>query len=243
MPLQYAAAVLPRSSSLRQTGPVDPAKGHGYTPDMSRYPIPARTCRVEQTIRRSRFLATAAHTPDPEHARRFIASIRAEHPDATHNCWAFVAGPPGSTAHIGQSDDGEPHGTAGRPMLNVLLHAPVGEVAVVVTRYFGGVKLGTGGLVRAYSDMTRLALDQLPQREKVDLVQLRLILAYEHADALQRLLPPFEAQITNETYGADAEFLIALPSEHQAGLQRAVLDLTSGLALMEPLSPSKPDSH
>ncbi|NLG62975.1 MAG: hypothetical protein GX539_12100, partial [Candidatus Cloacimonetes bacterium] len=100
-------------------------------------------------VQRSRFIATLAHAPDVESARAFIEEVRAEFPDATHNCWAFVAGPPGSTSHVGFSDAGEPHGTAGRPMLDVLLHSGIGEVAAVVTRYFGGVKLGKGGLVRA----------------------------------------------------------------------------------------------
>ncbi|WP_078717815.1 YigZ family protein [Paucidesulfovibrio gracilis] len=201
-----------------------------------RYRIPSQPHQVELTIRRSRFLATAAHAPDQEQAKAFIASVRERHADATHNCWAFAAGPPGDSAHIGQSDDGEPHGTAGRPMLNVLLHGDVGEVVVVVTRYFGGIKLGTGGLVRAYSDLTRMVLEDLPCREKVDTVTLRVILAYEHADAVQRLLPEFEAQITAEQYGADAEYQLTLPREHLPALERAVLDITSGLALLESMA-------
>jgi uncharacterized YigZ family protein len=199
----------------------------------ARHPIPARTCRVEETVRRSRFIATAGHAPDTDAARAFVAEVKEEFPDATHNCWAFVAGPPGSTAHMGQSDDGEPHGTAGRPMLNALLHSGVGEIAVVVTRYFGGVKLGTGGLVRAYGDMTRLALENLPLREKVERVRLEAVLAYEHVDGFRRLLPTFEAEAVSETFGADAAFTLLLPREQEAGLRRAVADLTGGLALLE----------
>ena len=126
---------------------------------MTRYPIPAagpdRPHRTELLIRRSRFLAQCAHTPGPEAARAFVESIRRANADATHNCWAYAAGAPGQTARIGSSDDGEPHGTAGRPMLQVLLHCGIGEICVVVTRWFGGVKLGTGGLVRAYQDSVR----------------------------------------------------------------------------------------
>ena len=113
---------------------------------MTRYPIPAagpdRPHRTELLIRRSRFLAQCAHTPGPEAARAFVESIRRANADATHNCWAYAAGAPGQTARIGSSDDGEPHGTAGRPMLQVLLHCGIGEICVVVTRWFGGVKLG-----------------------------------------------------------------------------------------------------
>lgn len=109
--------------------------------------------RAEETIHRSRFIVTMARVSSPEEAKAFIDSIRAEHDQATHNCWAYVAGEPGSTAQIGASDDGEPKGTAGRPMLTVLLHCGVGEIAAVVTRYFGGILLGTGGLVRAYQGL------------------------------------------------------------------------------------------
>ncbi|WP_022662064.1 YigZ family protein [Paucidesulfovibrio longus] len=200
----------------------------------ARHPIPARICRVEETIRRSRFIATAGHAPDTDAARAFVARVKEEFPDAAHNCWAFVAGPPGSTARMGQSDDGEPHGTAGRPMLNALLHSGVGEIAVVVTRYFGGVKLGTGGLVRAYGDMARLALESLPLREKVERIRLDALLAYEHVDGFRRLLPVFEAEVVSEEFAADAAFALRLPREHEAGLRRAVADLTGGLALLEP---------
>ena len=111
-------------------------------PKNPRYPIPASLHRVEQEIERSRFITTVAPAPTVEEAKAFIARIREEFPDANHNCWAYVVGPPGSTGMAGMSDDGEPHGTAGRPMLTALLHGNVGDVAVVVTRYFGGTLLG-----------------------------------------------------------------------------------------------------
>ncbi|HEX5751256.1 MAG TPA: YigZ family protein [Archangium sp.] len=103
-------------------------------PKNSRYPIPARLHRVEQELERSRFITTVAPAPTVEEAKAFIARVREEFPDANHNCWAYVVGPPGSTGMAGMSDDGEPHGTAGRPMLTALLHGNVGDVAVVVTR-------------------------------------------------------------------------------------------------------------
>ena len=101
---------------------------------MSRYAVPAATpdqphC-TEMIIRRSRFLALCAHTPGPVAARAFVEEIRRRHADATHNCWAYAAGAPGHTAQIGSSDDGEPHGTAGRPMLQVMLHSGVGGITV-----------------------------------------------------------------------------------------------------------------
>ena len=88
-----------------------------------RYSIPAQSHRIEEEILRSRFITTVAYTPTVEAARTFIAAVSAEFADANHNCWAYVVGPPGSTGQNGMSDDGEPHGTAGRPMLTVLLHS------------------------------------------------------------------------------------------------------------------------
>ena len=126
--------------------------------ETSGYPVPAQDNRIEESIRRSRFITTVSRAEDRAAAGRFVDTIRAEFPDATHHCWAFVAGSPGSTTHVGMSDDGEPHGTAGRPMLNVLLHSDVGEIVAVCTRYYGGTKLGTGGLIRAYGGAASSAL-------------------------------------------------------------------------------------
>src|SRR5690606_8318142 len=100
-----------------------------------RYLIPAHRHRVEEEIKRSRFISTVAYTPTVEEARAFISEISAEFGDASHNCWAYVVGSPGSTGQVGMSDDGEPHGTAGRPMLTVLLHSGIGDICAVVTRY------------------------------------------------------------------------------------------------------------
>src|SRR5690349_11838554 len=136
-------------------------------PTPNRYLIPAGTHRTEEEINRSRFVTTFGYTPTVEAARAFIETVSNEFGDASHNCWAYVVGPPGSTGQIGMSDDGEPHGTAGRPMLTVLLHSGVGDICAVVTRYFGGTLLGTGGLVKAYSGGVQLALVDLPTIERV----------------------------------------------------------------------------
>lgn len=129
--------------------------------------------RAEETVRRSRFIVTMARVSSPEEAKAFIDRIREEHAGATHNCWAYNAGAPGDTAQVGASDDGEPKGTAGRPMLTALLHSDVGEVAAVVTRYFGGILLGTGGLVRAYQGSVKLGLEGLPVTLREDMSPLR----------------------------------------------------------------------
>jgi len=196
--------------------------------DPARYRIPARVHRVEQTIQRSRFVTTAAHAPDARAAHTFVARVREELPDATHHCWAFVAGPPGSMTHIGMSDDGEPHGTAGRPMLTALLHSGVGEIVAVCTRYFGGVKLGTGGLSRAYAGGVNLALASLPTEERVVRVRLRVTVGYPDVERLHRLLDDTEALVESEEFGADVRVLCAVPGVSEAAFRDAVAELTRG---------------
>ncbi len=195
---------------------------------MSHYPIPAGRARVEELILRSRFITTAAPAATVDEARAFIAAVRAEYSDATHNCYAFVAGPPGSTAQIGMSDDGEPGGTAGRPMLAVLLGCGVGEIATVVTRYFGGTKLGTGGLVRAYSGGVKAVLAVLPVQEKVI---LRTVLAsgpYSWVTPVARLLPAFAAHVADQQFAADVTWQINVPEEQARPLAAALVELSHG---------------
>lgn len=202
---------------------------------MARYPIPAAMAQKphcsELVIRRSRFLAQCAHTPGPTAARAFVEAIRAQYPDATHNCWAYAAGAPGHTAQIGSSDDGEPHGTAGRPMLQVLLHCGVGEICMVVSRWFGGVKLGTGGLVRAYQDSVRENLATLPLAEQVPLARLSVTVLYAHLDGLRRLLPAFEGRVTDEDYQSVAHLGLSLPEERLPDFEAALAGLSNGAAL------------
>ncbi|MDC0336530.1 YigZ family protein [Pseudodesulfovibrio sp.] len=193
-----------------------------------RYPIPAATHRVEESIKRSRFIASAAHAPDAESAKAFIAAMKAEFPDATHNCWAYVAGPPGDTAQVGMSDDGEPHGTAGKPMLNTLLHADIGEIVVVATRYFGGTKLGTGGLVRAYTSMVNAVLEALPTKEKVELSAVTVTIPYPSVTLFKRMLSDFEAEALEETFTDEAAFVVVMPVERMEGFTAQLAELTDG---------------
>lgn len=132
---------------------------------MSIYHKPVREVRAELEIKRSRFIAIAAPVGDIPSCEAFIQSVKEEFPDARHHCVAFIAGAPGNSQCYGMSDDGEPSGTAGKPMFNVLTHSGFGEIAVVIVRYFGGIKLGTGGLVKAYSQATQLVLDGLETSE------------------------------------------------------------------------------
>ena len=194
----------------------------------SRYPVPASRARVEEVILRSRFITTAAPVETVEEAKAFVAEMRAEFAGATHNCYAFAAGPPGSTGMAGMSDDGEPSGTAGRPMLAVVLGSGVGDLAVVVTRYWGGIKLGTGGLVRAYSGGVKAVLEVLPVREKVRLATLLASGPYSYVTPVERLLPDFEATLVSRDFAADVTWQIQAPEEHVERLAAALVDLSHG---------------
>ncbi len=199
-----------------------------------RYPIPAERHRTREEIERSRFIATLAPAASVEEAQAFTASVRAEFPDATHNCWAYVVGPPGSTARVGMSDDGEPHGTAGRPMLTMLLHGGVGDVAAVVTRYYGGVKLGTGGLVRAYGGAVQRALVTLPRAERIERTTLVVLVSYADVAALKQLAAAHEAETSGEDYGADVTYTLQLPVPNAEPFAAALRDATRGAAIVEP---------
>lgn len=184
--------------------------------------------RVEEDIKRSRFITSFGHADSRESAKLFIDKIRAEFPDATHNCWAYAVGMPKDTAQIGQSDDGEPHGTAGRPMLNILLHGDVGECVVVVTRYFGGTLLGTGGLIRAYQGCTANALAVLPSLMKIAYATALVQCPYDFMSKVHHVLPKFQANILQEDYGNDVTYTIKFPETNALLLEKNLIDIAHG---------------
>lgn len=192
------------------------------------YRIPAEPYRTEETVQRSRFIATVGHASTEEDAKAFISAIKSEFPDATHNCWAYVAGPPGDTARVGMSDDGEVHGTAGRPMLTVLLHSEIGEIVAVVTRYYGGTKLGTGGLVRAYSGSVKKALVGLSIKEKREVIVLTAAFEYSRVAPVKQLIESLDSRIIEESYDVDVSFKIEVPKHKEDSLVLALTDLTGG---------------
>lgn len=192
-----------------------------------RYPIPAAETRAEIQVVNSRFIATLAPVFSVEQARAFIARIRAEFADASHNVPVFLVGYGASvTAH--SSDDGEPSGTAGRPALSVLQGSGLGDVAVVVTRYFGGTKLGTGGLVRAYSDAVRAVLEVTQRAEKIPTHTVMAAFPYTYVERVRQLINACAGQILDEDFGADvtvtARFMIERYDDFQSGLS----ELTRG---------------
>lgn len=194
---------------------------------MNRYPIPARETRVEIQVLNSRFIATAAPVFTVDDARAFVARIRSEFADATHNVPAYLVGHGASVvAHC--HDDGEPSGTAGRPALAVLQGSGLGDVAVVVTRYFGGTKLGTGGLVRAYGDAVRAVLEVLPRAEKVPTYTARVELPYPFFERVRLAVQVHHGQILDETFAVDVTLTARFPIEHFLGFQSTLQEMSNG---------------
>jgi uncharacterized YigZ family protein len=207
--------------------------------DRTRYRIPARETRVTDEVKGSRFIATAANVPDVEAAKKFVARVKEEFGDATHNCWAWVVGPPGNTARNGSSDDGEPGGTAGLPILKVLLNSGVGDIAVVVTRYFGGVKLGRGGLVRAYGGGAQRVVKDLPLTERVFYAHIEVTADYPAVDAIRRLVADHDGAVTEESFGEAAVLCMKIPEEHLGGFEIKLRDATAGKARIRKMGESQ----
>jgi uncharacterized YigZ family protein len=192
-----------------------------------RYPIPARETRVEIQVLNSRFIATAAPAFSVDEARAFIARIKDEFADASHNVPAYLVGHGASvTAHC--HDDGEPSGTAGRPALAVLQGSGLGDVAVVVTRYFGGTKLGTGGLVRAYGDAVRELLGVLPRAEKVPTHTVLVATPYSLFERVRLAVEAHGGQILDEAFAAEVTVTARFPVERLPPFQAALQELSSG---------------
>lgn len=173
-------------------------------------PVPTEPHASQLVIRKSRFLAQSFYISSAADAREGILEIDARHPGATHNCWAFVAGPPGSTNDIGYSDDGEPHGTAGKPILNALLHSGIGKICMVITRWFGGIKLGTGGLSRAYQQAALENLQSLACIERVPLVSCQLRLPYTFLEGVRQSVQRLKGIIHEEEFTSDVTMQVGI---------------------------------
>jgi uncharacterized YigZ family protein len=199
---------------------------------MAQYPIPAREVRVELRVVNSRFIATAAPAFSVDEAKDFIARIRREFADASHNVPVYLIGHGATvTAHCG--DDGEPAGTAGRPALAVLQGSGLGDVVVVVTRYFGGTKLGTGGLVRAYGDAVREVLAVLPRAVKVPTHTVMIETPYSGFETLRLLVGAHHGEILDEEFGVQVVVTARFAVEDYAGFRAALQEKTGGR--IEPL--------
>ena len=194
---------------------------------MKPYPVPAHEIRRELTISNSRFISTLAPAFSVDEAKVFIQRIKAEFPDASHNVPLYIIGHGDSEiAHC--TDAGEPSGTAGRPALAVLRGSRLGDVVVVVTRYFGGTKLGTGGLVRAYSEAVRQVVEAAPRAAKVLTHTLMLAFPYTYLERVRLLVAEQNGKVLDETFTADVTLTAQLRVENLSAFQSSLSELTNG---------------
>ncbi len=191
------------------------------------YLIPAQRHRVTTSVSNSRFITTIGRVTTVDEAKAMLAAVRAEMPDASHHVYAYRVGF-GNSVIEGMSDDGEPSGTSGPPILAVLRGSGIGDVLVVVTRYFGGTKLGTGGLVRAYGDAARAGLSTLPTERKIEKQQIGMDIPYHFYEQVKRLITQHEGTLDEETFAGEVTLLASFPVDQVAEFSAALVELTAG---------------
>jgi len=201
------------------------------------YLIPLQAVEFEEEIKKSVFITYLAHTPSVESAKAFVEKIKNKHADARHNCWGFVAGRPEDSMKWGFSDDGEPSGTAGKPILAQLSGSGVGEITAVVTRYSGGIKLGTGGLVKAYGGGVQQALKLLQTIEKKITTELLLELDYGFMPIAQSIFPQFGAQEVSAEYSESVKMLVEIEVRQVNDFTQAIINKSAAKVQITPLEP------
>lgn len=177
---------------------------------MAEYLVPKSAVVFEEEIKKSRFITYLQHTEGLEDARAFWTKIKQEHPNARHHCWAAVAGKPTDSLQLGFSDDGEPAGTAGKPMLSALQGSQLGEISAVVVRYYGGILLGTGGLVRAYGNGVQQALKLIESEIKVERTPFKLDCDYGQLNLVQQLCEKYQVEILSQDFQANIHLILGI---------------------------------
>lgn len=205
------------------------------TDKIATYLIPKSPVCCEQIIKQSRFICHIGHAGSRDHVLARCAELSTDHPKANHVCWAYICGAPGSPER-GMSDDGEPKGTAGRPMLTVLEYSGYGEIWVAVVRYFGGIKLGKGGLIRAYTSSVQQALAMVESEKIQPMLQFRLCLDYNHLPLCESLLNESECLgvlVIERIFTDKVELILRLPESEHDSFTKKITAITSGKARFE----------
>ena len=194
------------------------------------YLVPASYGEAEFVEKRSRFIGQVWPIESGEQAKELIAGVKAKYYDARHNCWCYIlhGGEPGGTEAVRYTDDGEPQGTAGQPMLEVSRRAGVENILCVVTRYFGGILLGAGGLARAYAHTAKLALDAAGVAEMRLWTCLEIVCPYGLLERVKKEIKVFGGRIESTDYGAGVALGALFPEENLPPFETRLADLTSG---------------
>lgn len=193
---------------------------------MTSYRTPAATTHTEIEIKRSRFIAYLAHTQGNIESKAFIHTLKQQYPDARHHCYAFMAGSPTDSNQYGYSDDGEPSGTAGKPMFAHLQHSDIGEVCIVVVRYFGGTKLGTGGLARAYSDATKAVIEKAKFQEFIQTKAITLSMDFALEADVRKKIELIGGSIIKADYSNNVTLAASVPEEVKLELPYSMIWLS-----------------
>ncbi len=192
------------------------------------YSIPAKPITIEEEIKHSRFISFLFHCPSEDALKCALTNIEAEYPGANHYCYAFIAGAPDNNVAMGSSDDGEPSGSAGRPMLASLQGAEIGEIGAVVVRYFGGTKLGVGGLVRAYSSGIKQGLAQLETEIKQIRYPGRLACDYHQLKDVEHFLELCEGLVVDKVFTDRVSLSFEMPKATQSRFNQELATLSQG---------------
>lgn len=194
----------------------------------SSYLVPNDTIEHETIVNRSRFICYLSPCQSTDQARALVKEQQQKHPQASHHCYAYLSAEPDSSQHYGFSDDGEPNGTAGKPMLSMLQGGNVGEICAIVVRYFGGTKLGTGGLQRAYGASVRNALLHLPTKLKIPMVEKRLACQYTQVNDVLHILQQQEGELISQDFHEQVELILAIPVVNLTNFSLQLQTLSAG---------------
>lgn len=175
------------------------------------------TARLE--IKKSEFIAHAYPVSSREQAMFHVEQLREQYPDARHWCWAYIIGDPDNTTSAGFDDDGEPNGTAGRPILGVLQHKSIGNVIIVVVRYFGGIKLGAGGLTRAYAGSAQAAVDQMTLSPYIPIAKVQIVATFATEAQCRYVIEDLGGQVEDVAYSQQVMLTATLPQADIADLK------------------------
>ena len=194
---------------------------------MGAYAVPLTEIRREHRVVNSRFIATLASVLSVEDARAFIARIKKEFADASHNVPAYIIGG-GNTVTEFFSDDGEPSGTAGKPALAVLRGSGLGDVAVVITRYFGGTLLGTGGLVKAYTDSTQMVVNAVERGRRIPVYVAMVAIPYNFLERIRLVVARQNGEVLEEDFAGDITLTMQFPADSFDAFQAELRELSAG---------------
>lgn len=202
------------------------------------YLVIKKTISFSEEIKKSRFITYLAPVSSKQSALDYLQTVKTLHKDARHHCWAYVAASPKNSVLMGCSDDGEPKGTAGKPMMALLQGSDIGEIMAVVVRYSGGIKLGTGGLVRAYSNGIQQLLPQVETSEKRFYQQYQVSCDYAQLAQLESLLVPGVGRILKVDYLQSVDAIIEVDLQHTEMFLKQLQSLTQGKVHVNKVFPS-----